>query len=70
MVEVTSSASDEVSWSRCQSGHRRFVVGVSGGTDPPQPQEESTMAQYMLSVHSVEGEARESMTEEEMQQSW
>jgi hypothetical protein len=28
------------------------------------------MPQYMLSVHGVEGEAREPMTEEEMQQSW
>src|SRR5438445_7032777 len=27
------------------------------------------MAQYLLSVHSVEGEVREPMTEEEMQQS-
>src|SRR5215471_12520676 len=29
-----------------------------------------TMAQYLLSVHSVEGEVREPMTEQEMQQSW
>ena len=28
------------------------------------------MAQYLLSVHSVEGEVREPMTDEEMQQSW
>jgi hypothetical protein len=28
------------------------------------------MTQYMLSVHTVEGEARVPMTEEEMQQSW
>ncbi|HKA11296.1 MAG TPA: YciI family protein [Candidatus Dormibacteraeota bacterium] len=28
------------------------------------------MAQYLLSVRSVEGEVREPMTEEEMQQSW
>jgi len=28
------------------------------------------MAQYMLSVHSVEGDVREPMTDEEMQQSW
>ena len=28
------------------------------------------MAQYLLSVHSVEGEARDPMTDEEMQQSW
>ncbi|MGH2826135.1 MAG: YciI family protein [Actinomycetota bacterium] len=28
------------------------------------------MAQYLLSVHSVEGEAGPSMTDEEMQQSW
>jgi hypothetical protein len=29
-----------------------------------------TMPQYLLSVHSVEGEVREPMTDEEMQQSW
>jgi len=28
------------------------------------------MAQYLLSVHSVEGEVSEPMTEQEMQQSW
>jgi hypothetical protein len=28
------------------------------------------MPRYLLSVHSVEGETREPMTEEEMQQSW
>jgi hypothetical protein len=28
------------------------------------------MARYLLSVHSVEGEARDPMTDEEMQQSW
>jgi hypothetical protein len=28
------------------------------------------MAQYLLSHHSVEGEARDPMTDEEMQQSW
>jgi len=28
------------------------------------------MPQYLLSVHSVEGETREPMTDEEMQQSW
>ena len=28
------------------------------------------MAQYLLSVHSIEGEVREPMTDEEMQQSW
>ena len=28
------------------------------------------MAQYLLSVHGVEGDVREPMTEEEMQQSW
>jgi hypothetical protein len=43
---------------------------MSGGTDPPQPQEESTMPQYLLSVHSVEGEVADPMTDEEMQQSW
>jgi hypothetical protein len=28
------------------------------------------VAKYLLSVHSVEGEARDPMTDEEMQQSW
>ena len=28
------------------------------------------MPQYLLSVHSVDGETREPMTDEEMQQSW
>ena len=28
------------------------------------------MSQYLLSVHSVDGEARDSMTDEEMEQSW
>ncbi len=28
------------------------------------------MAQYLLSVHSVEGATREPMTDEEMQHSW
>jgi hypothetical protein len=28
------------------------------------------MTQYLLSVHSVDGEVRDPMTEEEMQQSW
>jgi hypothetical protein len=28
------------------------------------------MTKYLLSVHSVEGEVREPMTDEEMQQSW
>jgi hypothetical protein len=30
----------------------------------------TTMTQYLLSVHSVEGEAGEPMTEEQMQRSW
>jgi hypothetical protein len=41
---------------------------MSGGIDLPEAQEESTMTQYLLSVHSVEGEARDPMTQEEMQQ--
>lgn len=42
---------------------------TSGGDRPAfEPQEESTMAQYLLSHHSVEGEARDPMTDEEMQQ--
>src|SRR5437868_15020919 len=34
----------------------------------PAHHEEDRMAQYLLSVHSVEGEARDPMTEEEMRQ--
>jgi hypothetical protein len=34
----------------------------------PPSNEEDTMTQYLLSMHSVEGEAREPMTEEEMRQ--
>jgi hypothetical protein len=36
----------------------------------PAQHEEDTMPQYLLSVHSVDGEARDPMTDEEMQQSW
>jgi hypothetical protein len=43
-----------------------FVVGVRGGKCPPVTRR-TTMARYLLSVHSVEGEAREPMTEEQMQ---
>jgi hypothetical protein len=35
----------------------------------PAHQQEVTMAHYLLSVHSVEGEVREPMTDEEMAQS-
>jgi hypothetical protein len=35
----------------------------------PAHQQEETMTHYLLSVHSVEGEVREPMTDEEMQQS-
>lgn len=35
----------------------------------PADQQEETMTHYLLSVHSVEGEVREPMTDEEMQQS-
>jgi hypothetical protein len=35
----------------------------------PAHQQEDTMAHYLLSVHSVEGEVREPMTDEEMAQS-
>jgi hypothetical protein len=31
---------------------------------------EDTTTQYLLSVHSVDGEVRDPMTDEEMQQSW
>jgi hypothetical protein len=35
----------------------------------PAHQQEDTMTHYLLSVHSVEGEAREPMTDQELQQS-
>jgi hypothetical protein len=35
----------------------------------PAHQQEDTMTHYLLSVHSVEGEAREPMTDKELQQS-
>jgi hypothetical protein len=43
---------------------------ANGGIDPPLATEGSTMGQYLLSVHSVEGEVGPPMTDEEMQQSW
>ena len=36
----------------------------------PATTKEATMAKYLLSVQSVEGEVGDPMTEEEMQQSW
>src|ERR671913_2535754 len=51
----------------CRSGRAPFVVRVRGGKCPPITRR-SIMAQYLLSVHSVEGEARDPMTEEEMRQ--
>jgi hypothetical protein len=43
---------------------------VSGGTNPRQPEEESTMTHYLLSVHTVAGEVGDPMTDEQRQQSW
>src|SRR5207249_3094121 len=54
---------------RCQSGHGPFVVEVRSGTSP-QVMRRTAMTQYLLSVHSVEGEVRAPMTDEEMQQSY
>jgi hypothetical protein len=51
----------------------RALVRSEGGQAGParsEPKEESTMAQYLLSLHRVEGETTESMTDEEQQQSW
>jgi hypothetical protein len=42
---------------------------MQSGAEPPEPEEEPTMTQYLLSVHSCEDEAREPMTPEQMQQS-
>jgi hypothetical protein len=53
----------------CQSGHPPFVVEVRGG-ECPSSARRNVMPQYLLSVHTVEGEPREPMTDEEMQQSW
>src|SRR5882672_12053047 len=51
----------------CQFGRRPFVVRGRGGKCPP-VKRRITMAKYLLSVHSVEGEAADPMTEQEMQQ--
>src|SRR2546425_2724319 len=51
----------------CHSGRGPFVVGVRGGKCLP-IMRRITMAQYLLSVHTVKGEAREPMSEEEMRQ--
>src|SRR5438552_4390818 len=50
----------------CQSEPEPFVVGVRGGKCPPITRR-TIMTQYLLSVHSVEGEVREPMTDEQMQ---
>jgi hypothetical protein len=42
---------------------------VSGGIHPPEP-EEAIVAQYLLSVSSVEDEVGDPMTHEEVQESW
>jgi hypothetical protein len=44
-------------------------VRVSGGTGPPSYRR-NTMAQYLLSLHTVQGEVGPQMTDEEMQHSW
>jgi hypothetical protein len=41
---------------------------ANGGIDPLRATEASTMAKYLLSVHSVEGEVGPSMSDEEMHQ--
>src|SRR5437867_10057430 len=50
----------------CHSGPSPFVVWVR--REEPAHDEEDRMTQYLLSVHSVEGEARDPMTEEDMRQ--
>src|SRR6266852_379184 len=50
----------------CHSERGLFVVGVRGGRGSPGARR-STMAKYLLSVHSVEGAVRDPMTAEEMQ---
>jgi hypothetical protein len=49
----------------CRSGRDPFVVRVRGGKCPPITRR-SIMTQYLLSAHSVEGEALDPMTDEEM----
>jgi hypothetical protein len=43
---------------------------VSGGINPPEPQEVAAMTRYLLSVQSTDGEVGDPMSDEEMQQSW
>jgi hypothetical protein len=69
MVEVDAFAAEGVSSVRVSiwvgpvrsQGERRDVPAQHG---------RSTMTQYLLSVHSVDGEVGDPMTDEEIQQSW
>jgi hypothetical protein len=49
----------------CRSGRGWFVVEMNGGRCPPMTRR-STMARYLLSVHTVDSEAREPMTDEQL----
>src|SRR5216684_4920 len=53
---------------RCQSGRVPFVARVRRAKCPTMRR--ITMTQYLLSAHSVEGESRAPMTDEEIQQSY
>jgi len=64
-----SIAHDELFLGTCQSGRGTFVVEVRSGKCPAITRR-PTMTQYLLSVHTVEGEVRDPMTDEERQQSW
>src|SRR5439155_1441643 len=52
----------------CPFGPKSFVV--SQRLEQPAVTKEYPMPRYLLSVHTVDGEAREPMTDEQMQRSW
>src|SRR5437016_14076093 len=55
--------------SLCRSWQDLFVVWSEAGKGPPVTRR-SNMAHYLLSVHSVAGEIREPMTDDEMKESF
>src|ERR671918_880943 len=48
----------------------RPIRGLGERREAPAITRRTTMTQYLLSVHSVEGEVRKPITDEEMQESW
>src|SRR5213595_282726 len=55
--------------SLCRSWQGLFVVWSEAGKGPPVTRR-NNMAHYLLSVHSVAGEVREPMTDDEMKESF